>query len=111
MAENISLDVNAVMQTLAGVREPARRAEIIDFLRLILNRDTFTPGDLGSLLQPIVDSLAGLNGKMDDVVARVEDILNRVVDIEANAGLSNAQEQEVLTRLEDTATSIEGLAT
>lgn len=76
MAEQINLDVNAVLQTMIGQRGVNNQTVVNDFLRLVLNRETFTSADLleavQGAIQPIQSQLGAIMAKLDDLGQRID---------------------------------------
>ena len=127
MAENINLDVDAVLKTLIGQRatNPQAQAVINDFLRLVLNRETFTSSDLQTALQaqlqPINDQLGAIMatmGQFQQALSRIDtatsaaaqvltEVRAKVAELETNAGISASDEASVLGQLDAAANALE----
>lgn len=130
MAENINLDVNGIIQTILSLRTDAasKQASIDSFIRLVLNRDTYTISDLQDVLQtalhPITvqlqeimatltqfqDALTRINTATSSVAAVLLQIRDKVAQLETNAGISANEETSVVNQLSGIATSLEDMA-
>ena len=114
MAENINLDVNAVLQTMISNRasDPGRMSAINDFLRLVLGRESFTLSDLQTALtgalQPILNQQGELKMALQDVRdklasqgAVISEVAGDVAELKASNDELAAKVEELKQQLPD----------
>jgi ABC-type transporter Mla subunit MlaD len=89
MAENINLDVAAVLTVIANLRDksPGVAERAMETLRLILNRDLYVPSDVHAALKPLSDKLdallANLQQNDDQTNFRLGEIMAKIEDFDA----------------------------
>lgn len=133
MAENIDLNVRDVLNLLSSVRatNPDTEQRMMNVLRMILNRETFTIGDLETVVAPIVQRVSAIQTNLGAIMATLaefqtalsridtatttaaavlKEVRDRVAELETSAGISADDEASVLTQLDQVAAALEQMA-
>src|SRR5688500_10335251 len=93
MAENINLDVDAVLSVIAGLRDrnPEAAKNTIDTLKLILNREGFLPGDVTEAIKPLTDQVSALIASQQSITTTIGELMATFEEVKAGIEANTAQ--------------------